>query len=436
MISLSRLADLRPTFIDEVVKRVEACEDEVVKLCSRLVQFPTFNPPGITTDCVKFIEEYFERWGIRSKIYQNKEGKLNICGEVPGEKPGKILYLMHLDVVPEGDRRLWTYDPYGGVIADGKVYGRGACDMKGSCAAAMVAAKILSQLDPEKHCSAEFWFTCDEEVGSDEHGAGWLARTGRFKADVCLEGDCFMFPGRPAIDIGMKGGMGTVRKTFGKAAHGSQPHMGDNAIDKLIRVLAYAKRLEEYPLEIVDEMKPVYEACIKYYDEQETLTEEQKAGFKRIWRHPTVSLNLIKGGVKTNVVPDSAEAYLDIRICPGSNLQPIKEQLLKLIAESQVKDVEVKISGPTGGYYEPPNSKPVKQLIKTVELATGITPTLKVETGGNDAIYIKKYGLNIPCLGFGAGDEGLLHLTNEYVSIENLVICAKVYTVFPLVYAK
>lgn len=415
------------------MKEVEASKPEIVNICSKLVQFPTINPPGKTIDCAKYIKSYFDNHNIESTIHQIAEGKANVCATLSGKRPGKIMYLMHLDVVPEGDKNLWSHDPYGGTVIDGKIYGRGSCDMKGSCAATMVAARILSKIDFSERCPTDFWFTCDEEIGGLD-GAKWLAESGRFKADVCLEGDCFMFPEDPAIDVGMSGSMRTIIKTSGKAAHGSQPHLGDNAIEKLIKVLEYAKRLEDFPLEVFDEMKPVYESSIKYYEKQASLTPEQKAGFAKSFRHPTVSLNLIKGGVKSNVVPDTAEATLDIRIRSGCSMQPIKQRLIELIKESGIKDVTVNIQGPSLGYYEHPESKPVKQLIRTVEFVTGIKPALKLETGGNDCDCIKGAGLSMPCLGFGAGDEGLLHLTNEYVSITNLVMTTKVYALFPTIF--
>ena len=424
---------MRNEVIKGIIKEAEASESEVVEVCSKLIQFPTPNPPGFTADLINYAKSYFDEIGIESVIYQREEGKANICATLPGKRPGKIMYLMHVDVVPEGDRSLWKYDPYGGVVADGKVHGRGGCDMKGSGAASMVAAKILSKIDPEDRCSCEFWLTCDEETGAVD-GVKWLVESGEFEADVCLEGDCFMFPGDPAIDVGMSGGMGTTLKATGRAAHGSQTQMGDNAIDKLIKVIEYAKRLEESPLEVFDEMNPVYEASIRYYEKQTSLTPEEKAGFVKSFRHPTVSLNIIKGGIKSNVVPDSAEAYLDIRLRSGCNMDPIKERLQELIKESGVEGVTANIRGPNTGYYEHPESAPVKQLVKAVELATGITPALKLETGGNDCIFMKSAGLPIPCLGFGAGDEGLLHLTNEYVSIVNLVMTTKVYAVFPIVF--
>lgn len=418
--------------VDSVVKEVEASKSEVVNLCSKLVQFPTVNPPGITTDCVKYIKAYFDKLGIKSTIYQRNEGKANICATLDGKKTGKIMYLMHLDVVPEGDRNLWSYDPFGGIVTEGKVYGRGACDMKGSGAAAMVAARILSNVDPKERCTIDFWFTCDEEIGATD-GAKWLAESGMFKADICLEGDCFMYPEDPSIDIGCSGSMRTIIKTSGKAAHGSQPHLGDNAVDKLIEVLKHTKNLEKFPLKVFDEMKPVYKSAVKYYKRQKSLTDEQKAGFVKCFKHPTVSLNLIRGGIKSNVIPDTAQAYLDIRIRSGCNMSPIKQRMLELIKESGVKDTTAEISGPSSGYYEKPTSQPVKQLIKAVELATGKKPALKILMGGNDCTRIKEAHLPIACVGFGAGDEGIAHLTNEYVSIANLMTTAKTYAIFPII---
>ena len=422
---------MQSKIIKTILKEVESSESEIVDVCSKLVQFPTKNPPGYTSEIVNYIKSYFDMNNIDSRIFQRTEGKANICAKIPGKKPGKIAYLMHLDVVPEGEISLWKHPPYGGIVAEGKVYGRGSCDMKGSAAASMVAAKIISKIDPKHRCTCDFWFTCDEEYGGPD-GIRWLLETGEFNADLCLEGDCFMFPGDPSIDVGMSGGLGTTIKVIGKAAHGSQPQMGDNAIDKLIKVIGYAKKLQDFPLEVFDEMKTVYESSIKYYEKQTSLASTEKAGFIKSFHNPTVSLNMIKGGIRRNVVPDSAEAILDIRIRSGCLMTPIKDRLQELIRESGVEGVKVEYRELNPGYYENPESEPVKKLVKVVELTTGLTPALKIMTGGNDCMWIKRAGIKMPCIGFGAGDEGLLHLTNEYVSIVNLIIVTKVYSVFPI----
>ncbi len=221
----------------KVKTEAEKAQDEVADLCSRLVQFNSAHPEGRTDECVQFIKDYFEEHGIENEVHTNDPVKPNIVGKIYGSTGRKILWLGHLDVVPEGKPEGWTYPAYSGKITDdGLIYGRGASDMKGACAAAMVSARILNEFGPLDN-NVEFWFTADEEIGGVD-GARWLAESRRLKGDVCVIGDG-NGGGRelPSIDLGCKGGAGTKLVSRGKTAHGSTPYLGDNAIRKLIEVI-------------------------------------------------------------------------------------------------------------------------------------------------------------------------------------------------------
>ena len=165
--------------MDGILNEIESSTDEIVQLCSKLVQIQTPNPPGNTELCIKFIDEYFKGLNIPTKLYRRKEGKANLMAKVEGESSTKILWLGHIDVVPEGNPEFWKHDPYGGEIEGSFVFGRGSSDMKGSCASAMVAAKILQESGKPPN-TVEFWFTCDEEIGGRD-GTQWLALEGLLK---------------------------------------------------------------------------------------------------------------------------------------------------------------------------------------------------------------------------------------------------------------
>ena len=418
--------------IEKVKEEVEARRQEITDLCSSLVKFPTVNPPGKTREAVDFIQSYFEKAGIKTEIHERREGKANIRAVIPGGRKGKILWLGHLDVVPEGDRALWKYDPYGGVVVGERIYGRGSSDMKGSCASAMVAARILSALDPSHICTSEFWFTCDEETGAKD-GVKWLAERGKLSGDVCIIGDSLgLTPETPVMDVGCKGGVTTIITAEGAAAHGSVPFMGENAIEKLITAIRDIRKIEELRLDVPEVLEPVIASSIELYKKTTKLTEAQKTKLDRLFHYPTASLNIIRGGVKSNVVPDRAEALFDVRVTPGANIEAVKKEISRLLGASGVEGVKVEFKSHEG-YYEDPNSKPVKALMETVEAAIGTTPKLKLLTGGTDAIFLKM-SVDIPCIGFGAGVQGTAHINNEYVTIPNLITATKVYAVFPLLY--
>jgi succinyl-diaminopimelate desuccinylase len=146
--------------------------------------------------------------------------------------------------------------------------------MKGACAAAMVATKCQHLVGNVPH-NMDFWFTADEEIGGGD-GARWLAEEKIFKGEVCIIGDGSPgTPKEPAIDLGCKGGAGTKLIARGVTAHGSTPYLGDNALDKLLKVIPKIFKIGDFPLELPKELESVIESSINYMMD-EKLTEEQE----------------------------------------------------------------------------------------------------------------------------------------------------------------
>lgn len=422
--------------VERVLSEVEASRRELAELCSGLIQRPSQHPEGKTEDCVAYIKEYFDKLGIPTEIYKRTEGKPNIVAKIEGTTERRILWVGHLDVVPEGKPENWTYPPYSGKITEeGLVWGRGSTDMKGANAAAMVAAKVLSEYKPPHNM--EFWFTVDEEIGGGA-GARWLAQEKILKGEVAIIGDGGgSTPGAVNIGVGNKGGIGTRLIAQGKTAHGSRPYLGDNALDKLLKVIPYVKRIGEYRLELPPELAPIIKSSVELLLRNEDLTEAQRVTMKSLYDYPTgPSLNILNGGVKGNVIPDYAEAYFDIRLTPGCDPRKVKGRLEELVAKAGVPGVTVEArAARTAGYYEPADSPQVKYLSEAVRLVTGEEPALTIAPWGTDAVSIKRY-TGISCLIFGPMLEDQLHQPDEQVPIENLVTSAKVYTLFPYTYGK
>jgi succinyl-diaminopimelate desuccinylase len=414
-----------------LLRTLESREDEIATLCSELVKLPTPNPPGDTAACAAYIQRYFEAHDVPATIHARVDGKANLCARIAGADPRTLLWMGHIDVVPPGDPTAWRDNPYSGRIADGHVYGRGASDMKGSCAAAMVAATTLHDAGTPPY-TLEFWFTCDEEIGGQD-GAKWLANDGRIDGDACLIGDSSgSTAATPYIDVGCKSVFWVTLRADGRTAHGATPYLGINALEKLLAVIARVKTLGAVPLPVPADLQPVLETSVDFLLGDAGLTAAQRDAVRRVYQYPTVSLNILRGGVKVNVVPDQAEARIDIRLTPGANVEDVKRRVQTLIDTEGVDGITVAYQ--TGvGYYESPHLAFTQQLRDAVARASESRVALKVLTGGTDAINLKPQG--IPCLGFGAGLRGMAHTPNEHVSIANLVLAAKVYALFPTLYA-
>ncbi len=154
-----------------------------------------------------------------------------------------------------------------------------------------------------------------------------------------------------------------------------------------------------------------------------------------MFQYPSVTLNLLSGGVKNNVVPDYAEAYFDIRLTPGCTPQLVRDRILSLVRESEISDIAVEFprASAKAGYYESPDSLFAQTLSQVVYQVTGHKPIFKILTGGTDAVRIKRF-IDIPCLGFGSCIEGQAHMPNEHNHITLLLLSSKVYTIFPILY--
>ncbi|MEM2150875.1 MAG: ArgE/DapE family deacylase [Candidatus Bathyarchaeia archaeon] len=418
--------------IRSVLDKVDRLKFEIASVTSKLIKFQTISPPSNTLECAEYIKAYLENAGIEVSFHAKEKEKVNVCAKVRGKPDKKIVWLGHLDVVPAGLREKWVHDPFGGVFDGERIYGRGSSDMKGSCAAAMIAAKVLSDVAEEDKATVDFWFTCDEEVGSPD-GTGWLVEKGLISGDLCLIGDSLSRdPSKePYIDVGCKGYIRLHLKAIGRTAHGSMPFYGDNAIEKILLAIESVKNLSNYSLNLPADLEESVKSSIEYLLADEKLSEKQKDAIKKAFYYPTVSLTMINGGVKINVIPDYAEAFFDIRISPGVDPENIIRTLHNFISTLHMKGVKAGVIGFEGGYYESWDSKYAIALRKAVEIATSVKPKPKILLGATDALRLKKT-LGITCLGFGAGIEELAHAPNEYVTLSGLLSAAKVYAILPL----
>ncbi len=422
--------------LDQISKLAEEAEEEVAELCSGLVKFNSAHPDGFTDEVVVYIKKYLDEHGIENEVHASDPKKPNIVARIKGKGNKKVLWVGHIDVVPEGKPESWTYPPYSGTIADGCVWGRGSSDMKGSCASAMVSARILNEMKDTPN-TVEFWFTADEEIGGGA-GARWLATSGRFKADVCIIGDGNGGgPDAPSIDLGCKGGAGVKLIAKGQTAHGSTPYLGDNAIKKLIAGIPYVEKINDYPLDFPPDLKPAVEGSIEYYKKTQNLTPDQEKLMAHNFYTPSVTCNIINGGVKTNVIPDYAEAQFDIRLTPGSHQHRVIQQIKQHVKDSGIKGLEVEHRDhkpdDTAGFCETPDTSFAHQFTDIIHKITDKPVNKKILTGGTDGISTSRIA-GIPSLGYGTSLTGQAHQPNEHITIENLVLGVKIYTAFPLIY--
>jgi len=266
--------------VNEAVLLAAVKEDRVVKLLQKVIQIETTNPPGNELDLACWLADYFAQAGVEANVleYEGRHANLVLRLRGVGKRPA-LIFNAHMDTVPAGELP-WRFPPFSGTLHEGKIYGRGAADMKGGLAAMTEAAVILAQSGISLGGDLIVAFTYDETYGL--RGAKQLLEDGY------LEGAGAIVISEPTsldVFIAEKGALWLKCRVEGKIAHSSMPQLGQNAI---LGMAQFLHRVEK--------------SLTLHADPHPLLSE------------PTVTVGTIRGGVAINVIPDLCEATLDIRL--------------------------------------------------------------------------------------------------------------------------
>ena len=372
-------------------------ESEVVKICQDLVGIQSVNPPGNELAAAEYVAAVLEKSGVQAELVKHSETRASVLARLKGQgKAPALFYNGHLDTVPVGAEK-WVHEPFAGVVAEGKVWGRGAADMKGGLAAMMAAVKALASARIPLKGDLLLAATAGEEI--DSLGAAAIAKMPTLGAVQAL---FIAEPTYNEIFIAEKGVLWVEIETFGKTAHGSMPEKGRNAIMMMVEII---KEFEK--LVIPFKTHPIL------------------GGFTR-------SINTIAGGVKTNVVPDHCVATLDMRTVPGQEHSVILSQIENIVQGLGTKVPGFKAAAKTVNDHpsvETSPSEPVLQNFSSIVTEmTGRKAVLKGANYFSDAVGFLPV-LKVPLLLFGPGDPGLAHQPNENVEVCKLVEAARIYAV-------
>jgi succinyl-diaminopimelate desuccinylase len=385
----------------------------------RLVGFPTVNPPGEDYEAVTgYLTRELGRVGLTAKRYtipdkvlrsslppeQHGFPRYNVIGKlkVPGAKK-TIHFNAHYDVVPVSGT--WRHgSPFSGAVEKGLIYGRGTADMKGSMASLLTALDALSQTGSRPKMNVEVSFTADEETDSFL-GAKWVVEESPIRPDYAIvmeggEGD--------EVCCGHNGTLWMEVTVHGKAAHGSTPEEGVNALEKMA---ALVRELETYKTEIA---------------RTTFVTPEGKT------MRPTINVGGVFSagpGGKINTVPASATFSIDRRVLATEDHAAAEKGLRKFLAAAAKRIPECKITVTKVSENFSSFTKPVDPFFKAVATSVAAVrgnPTVyRVSTGFND-IHFFSHQLRIPTLGYGPGGENI-HAVDEFARVKDLVATAKVY---------
>ena len=364
-------------------------KSRVLSLLKEMIATNSENPPGREEEVAKILHDHMEANGISCiSVGPSKRPNL-IFSSHDGEK-GELVMHGHMDTVPIGNLDSWDYDPFASEIMDGFLYGRGACDMKGPVAALTEALILYTEEKHEKPLLV--LTTSDEESGCS--GAEEVAKSGELsgvKFGVCAE------PTSLQVLVGEKGIFWSKVIAEGKSAHGSRPEEGVNAIQLCMDALR-AITADPYP-----------------YEQDDLLGD------------PTISIGMINGGIKVNVVAANCEAQVDMRTVKGQSPDSLLEQMNERIYAIGLADrVRVEYIHGKPAVSTPKDSEIVTIALEEVKRVIGHKPALSSATYGTDCSVLQpKVGiLNVIC---GPGSIEQAHQPNEYIELEQVYQSVDIY---------
>ncbi|HEX9292795.1 MAG TPA: M20/M25/M40 family metallo-hydrolase [Gemmatimonadales bacterium] len=429
----------------------KALGDEATALLSQYLRINTTNPPGNEIAAARWLAVVLGRDGIEARVFEPAPGKANLYARLAGDGSARPLILLnHMDVVL-ASREYWTVDPFGGLIKDGAVWGRGALDMKGEAIAQLMTMLILKRAHVPLKRDIIFLATADEEIGAGV-GAAWIVD---HQADLVKDAEFLLNEGGLTRADGHGGvefyGVGTTEKSpfwldvtaRGTAGHGSRP-TPDNPVHRLIRAL---NRIAEWrtPLTLTPAVERSFRdlATIerdstvrRWFSDIRTALRDSVAvrtitadlTYNALLRN-TISITGLRGSDKTNVIPPVATAAIDVRLLPGQDPAAFLADLTRVVGDTAVT------FRPQGPNWPATESSTETEMFRAITaVAHARDPNALVTTlmlaGFTDSHYFRRLGIASYGLGpfpLTQGDSRGVHGNDEHVSVDALRFGVRFY---------
>lgn len=386
---------------------VHVDDKEVINLTQALVQIPSVyrpnDPEGNESRAAQYVYEYLLGLGLEVYIEEVVKGRPNVIGILDSGTPGKtLLFEGHTDVVTEGNRDAWSYDPFGAAIEGGRMYGRGTNDTKGNLSAAIAAVHAIKKSIVNWKGKIILCIPCDEE--GMMIGIKHFIQQGWAKG---VDGAIICEPEENQICITQKGAMRAVIRTYGKMAHGAMPLTGVNPNTRMAQFICELMTLERL--------------------EKQRVGEHRYLGWPSIT--PTIILGPEKGEPQINVIPDHCMTTLDIRTVPGQEHNQLRIDMEQILGKLASNDPDFKAS------IEVIESRPwtetslddpiVRASVESYRRVVGKNPVFNGVPGATDGTFLHLAG--IPIVTTGAGDRHIPHQINEYINLAELVEASRIY---------
>jgi succinyl-diaminopimelate desuccinylase len=406
--------------------RIDGKRDDLIQLTQDLIRIPTLNPPGENYDAIcDFLKKRLQAFGFDTQLIRafdtpgdsERYPRWNIIARRDGTTLGDCVHFnSHTDVVEVGAG--WTFDPFGGEIADGNIYGRGACDMKGGLASSIIASEAFIEQYPDFSGAIEISGTADEESGG-YGGVAYLAEHGHFSPEKVQH---VIIPEplqKDRICLGHRGGWWAEIETKGEIAHGSMPFLGDCAVRHMGAVIH----------EFEDKLFP---AMAARRTDMPVVPEGAKSS--------TMNINSIHGGqseqsedftgLPAHCVPDSCRIVIDRRFLVEEPLDQVRGEVTELLEGLRVTrpDFEYELTELNSVLpsMTDKGAPVVETVAQAIEDVMGKAPEYVASPGTYDQKHIDRIGKLKNCIAYGPGILEMAHKPDEYIGINDMLDSAKV----------
>ena len=400
--------------------------DDLILLTQELIRIPTLNPPGeFYRDICEYLDKRLSKHGFNTNLIRaygtpgdsDKYPRWNIVARREGNLPGDCVHFnSHIDVVEVGQG--WTKDPFGAELIDGKIYGRGACDMKGGLAASIIAVEAFIEAYPQFHGAIEISGTGDEESGG-YGGVAYLAEKGFFNPERVQH---VIIPeplNKDRVCLGHRGGWWAEIETFGEIAHGSMPFLGDCAVRHMGAVI------DKFETEL-------YPAMLQRHTEMPVVPDGT--------RQSTMNIHSIHGGqseqhddftgLPAHCVPDSCRIVIDRRFLVEETLEDVRNEVENLLDQLKLErpkfDYELRELNSVLPSMTDKTAPIAASLARQIYQVLGKEADFVASPGTYDQKHIDRIGKLKNCVAYGPGILELAHKPDEYVGVEDMMVSVHV----------
>ena len=412
--------------INQVLGEIDSRHDDLISLTQELIRIPTLNPPGENyREICEFLSTRLQNSGFGIELVRakgtpgdsDKYPRWNVVARREGAHRGQCVHFnSHIDVVEVGSG--WTQNPFGGDLVGDKIYGRGACDMKGGLAASIIAAEAFIDTNPDFHGAIEISGTGDEESGG-YGGVAYLAEKGFFSPNRVQH---VIIPeplNKDRVCLGHRGGWWAEIETFGEIAHGCMPFLGDCAVRHMGAVI------DKFETEL-------FPAMAARRTDMPVVPDGARSS--------TMNINSIHGGqpeqeedftgLPAHCVPDSCRIVIDRRFLVEETLEDVRGEVERLLdglkAERPKFDYEIRELNSVLPSMTDRNSPIAASVAKQIEKVMGKPAEFVASPGTYDQKHIDRIGKLKNCVAYGPGILELAHKPDEYVGVNDMIDSAHV----------